>query len=114
LQHFCALRVLFTSTQFYLRAFLQEDRAMLERSISLPIVGMIAGTRFALGVGLGLLVADRLASDRRHAAGWALLAVGALTTIPLVVEVLRGDAEPPVEPAETPLRRHGLNRLFSG
>ena len=45
---------------------------------------LIAGTRVALGVGLGLLLSDRLNRDQRKAAGWALLAVGVLTTIPIV------------------------------
>jgi hypothetical protein len=61
---------------------------MIERQISLPIVGLIAGTRVALGAGLGLLLADRFTSERREACGWTLLAVGAITTIPLALEVL--------------------------
>ncbi len=44
---------------------------------------LIAGTRVALGAGIGLLLSDRLTEDQRKAAGWALLAVGVLTTIPI-------------------------------
>jgi hypothetical protein len=33
---------------------------MREASITLPELGLIAGTRAALGAGLGLLLADRL------------------------------------------------------
>jgi hypothetical protein len=54
---------------------------------------LIAGTRVALGVGIGLLLSDRLSRDQRKGAGWALFAVGALTTIPLVTSLL---AEPPI------------------
>jgi len=61
---------------------------MIERSLTLPTLGLIAGTRLALGIGIGLLLADRLSPSQRAAAGWALCAVGALTTIPLAVEVL--------------------------
>lgn len=49
---------------------------------------MIAGTRAALGAGLAFLVADRLPRDRRIALGWALLSIGALSSVPLALEVL--------------------------
>ncbi len=61
---------------------------MIEREINLPTVGLIAGTRVALGMGIGLLVADRLTSEQRQASGWTLVAFGALTTIPLLIEVV--------------------------
>jgi len=66
---------------------------MIRRSITLPELGLIAGTRVALGAGIGLLVADRLNDDQRRAVGLTLLAVGALTTIPLAAHVLRGEEE---------------------
>ena len=66
---------------------------MRERAITLPELGLIAGTRAALGAGIGLLLADRLDPDRRRAVGWTLLAVGLLTTIPLAIQVL-GEARP--------------------
>jgi hypothetical protein len=62
---------------------------MRERSLSLPTIGLIAGTRAALGLGLGLLLAGRLTPAQRRAAGWALFAVGALSTIPLATGVFR-------------------------
>jgi len=49
---------------------------------------LIAGTRVALGVGIGLLLSEKLARDIRRGAGYALLGVGALTTIPLAIHVL--------------------------
>ena len=61
---------------------------MKERMLTLPDLALIAGTRIALGVGIGLLFADKLNADHRKGAGWALLAVGVLTTIPLVMNVL--------------------------
>lgn len=61
---------------------------MRERQVTFPTLALIAGTRMALGVGLGLLLANRLTPEQRRAAGWALVAVGALTTIPLATEVL--------------------------
>jgi hypothetical protein len=49
----------------------------------------IVGTRAALGVGIGLLVSGTLAGARRRAIGVTLVAIGAATTIPAVISVLR-------------------------
>ena len=61
---------------------------MIERTLTLPELGLIAGTRVALGAGVGLLLAGRLSDEQRRAVGWTLLAVGALTTVPLAASVL--------------------------
>jgi len=61
---------------------------MIQRTLTLPELGLIAGTRVALGAGIGLLIADRLNDDQRRAAGWTLFAVGALSTVPLAASVL--------------------------
>lgn len=55
--------------------------------LTLPELGLIAGTRAALGAGLGLLLADRLPERERRAVGWTLLTIGAITTIPLGLTV---------------------------
>lgn len=59
-----------------------------ERTITLPELALVAGTRVALGIGIGLLLGEKLDHRQRQAAGWSLLLVGALTTIPLVALVL--------------------------
>jgi uncharacterized membrane protein YfcA len=64
---------------------------MVTREITLPRLGLIAGTRAALGAGAGLLLADRLSPDQRRAVGWTLLAVGVVTTFPLAADFLFGD-----------------------
>jgi hypothetical protein len=61
--------------------------------LSIPEIAIIGGTRAALGAGLALLVADRLKNDQRRAIGWTLFAVGAITTIPIVVQVLRSQQD---------------------
>jgi hypothetical protein len=61
---------------------------MRETRISLPELALVAGTRALLGVGIGLLLADRLPEDRRKAVGWTLLLVGTATTVPLAFDVL--------------------------
>ncbi len=63
---------------------------MRETQITLPELALVAGTRAALGAGLGLLLADRLAADQRRAIGRTLFLVGALSTIPLAFEILGG------------------------
>ena len=61
---------------------------MLERNLSIAEIILIAGTRVALGAGIGLLLAGRLSKEQRKAAGFALALVGGLTTIPLVMNIL--------------------------
>jgi hypothetical protein len=71
-----------------------EEVSMKERTLTMPEIMLIAGTRIALGTGIGLLLADKLNEDHRRGAGWALLAVGVLTTIPLVINVLGKSSVP--------------------
>jgi len=61
---------------------------MKKAELTLPEIALIAGTRGMLGAGAGLLLADKLNKDQRKAIGWTLLIVGALSTIPLAMEVL--------------------------
>jgi hypothetical protein len=42
-----------------------------------------------LGAGIGLLAAGKLTNDQRRAIGGTLLAIGVITTIPLVLQVFR-------------------------
>jgi multisubunit Na+/H+ antiporter MnhB subunit len=60
---------------------------MKETQLTVPDIGLIAGTRAALGIGLGFLLADYIPRQERRAAGWTLVALGAITTIPLVWKV---------------------------
>jgi len=71
--------------------------ALKERGLTIPEIVLIAGTRVALGVGVGLLIADQLSKDERKGAGWALVGVGILTTIPIVRGVL---GKPPLGMSE--------------
>ena len=63
---------------------------MRSRTISIPILAAIGSTRGMLGAGLGLLAAHRLSDSRRRTVGRSLLAVGLLSTIPLLLYVFRG------------------------
>jgi hypothetical protein len=59
-----------------------------EHPLTIPEIMLIGGTRVALGVGLGLLLSDRLSREQRRAVGLTLFLVGAVTTIPLALNVL--------------------------
>jgi hypothetical protein len=69
---------------------------MRETHVTLPELGLIAGTRAALGAGIGLLLSDFLHEDQRKAVGWTLVLIGALTTVPLAFE---GFGRPRARPA---------------
>ena len=70
---------------------------MTERNLSIAEIMLIAGTRVALGAGIGLLLSRRLNNDQRKAAGLALTLVGALTTIPLALGVIAKKRATPAE-----------------
>jgi hypothetical protein len=64
--------------------------SMKDVILNLPTFGFIVSTRAALGVGIGLLVSERLSAQRRRAIGAMLIAVGAATTVPAAMSVIRG------------------------
>ena len=70
---------------------------MIERNVTLSEIMLIAGTRVALGVGIGLLLSGRLSKDQRTAAGLALAVFGVATTIPLALGVLGKKRSTPTE-----------------
>jgi len=70
---------------------------MKERNVTLSEIMLIAGTRVALGVGIGLLLSGRLSKDQRMAAGLALAVFGGVTTIPLALGVLGKKQSTPTE-----------------
>ena len=69
--------------------FAAEESALIATELRLPELALLAGTRGMLGAGVGLLLADKLSEDKRKGIGWALVAIGALTTIPLAMIVFR-------------------------
>jgi hypothetical protein len=62
--------------------------------MSLPEVGALALTRAVLGAGVGLLVGDRLEVRSRRKVGGVLLAVGLVSTVPVVLSIVRGIERP--------------------
>ena len=63
---------------------------MRTRTITLPELALVAGTRGMLGAGIGLLLAKRLTDEQRRAVGRTLLIVGLVSTVPLALQILRG------------------------
>lgn len=57
--------------------------------LNLPTFGFIVSTRAALGIGIGLLVSERLSAPRRRLIGTTLIAIGAATTVPAAMLVIR-------------------------
>jgi len=53
----------------------------------LPLDGLLTLTRTAFGLGIGMLVADRIRRPVRQATAIALVSVGALAAVPFLVKV---------------------------
>jgi EamA domain-containing membrane protein RarD len=64
---------------------------MKKHEVTIHQIGLVAGTRAMLGAGIALLLSEKLTDEQRRAIGWTLVAVGALTTIPLVVQLFGED-----------------------
>ena len=63
---------------------------MKHLELNLPTLVFVVATRAALGAGIGLLLSDRLSPARRRAIGLTLIGIGAATTLPAAMAVLRG------------------------
>jgi hypothetical protein len=53
----------------------------------IPLDGLLVLTRTAIGLGIGMLVADRIRRPFRQATAIALVSVGALAAVPLLVKM---------------------------
>lgn len=65
---------------------------MKDRTITVPELMFVVGTRALLAAGVALLVAGRLSEKQRRMLGATLVAIGAVTTVPAAMAVFgRGD-----------------------
>jgi hypothetical protein len=64
---------------------------MTMKTVELPIqeLAVIGITRAAAGAGIALLATEKMNEEQRKTAGWILLGIGVLTTIPLAISILR-------------------------
>lgn len=60
---------------------------MKQVTLSVPEAILVVATRAMAGVGVGLLIGNYLISPERRKLGWSLLALGALSTIPLAMRI---------------------------
>jgi len=60
------------------------------RSVTIPELAVIAATRGAIGLGAGLLLADKLKRERRKVLGWSLFLSGLASTVPIAMHVFGG------------------------
>jgi hypothetical protein len=73
---------------------------MRDPELSFPEVLFIVGTRAALAAGVALLVSDRLSRSQRRSIGTALLALGAVTTVPAAMALFGRRSDEPLLPAD--------------
>jgi len=56
--------------------------------VTIPEMAIVALTRGMAGAGLGLLAAGSLSRETRRTLGWTLLALGAVSTVPILFAFL--------------------------
>src|SRR5437899_6497226 len=61
--------------------------SMPKTSEPLPIDSLLVLTRTAFGLGIGMLMADKIKRPFRQAAAIALVSIGAMAAVPLLVKV---------------------------
>jgi hypothetical protein len=64
-------------------------------SEELPVAPLLALTRTAIGLGMGILIADKIRPSVRQAAAISLLAIGALAAAPWLVKLTMGQINRP-------------------
>ena len=60
---------------------------MKTTNVTFPELALVAATRGMAGVGAGLLLAERIGTERRKTLGWTLFLIGVLSTIPLALQL---------------------------
>ncbi|HLK17220.1 MAG TPA: hypothetical protein VKT78_20620 [Fimbriimonadaceae bacterium] len=75
---------------------------MKEATLPVPEIGLIAATRGMAGAGAALLLADRLSPKSKKMLGWPLFLVGALSTVPILIDVMRRSGRTNGDPIATP------------
>lgn len=63
---------------------------MKQLQLDYPTFGYVVATRAMIGVGIGLLLADRIPASRRRIVAAALMGAGAAATVPAIRAILRG------------------------
>jgi hypothetical protein len=91
-----------------------------QAEITVPEIIRVAATRFALGVGLGLVLSNRMTKTERRTIGTTLLLAGAVSAGTLALELFGqphamtfkfGQPRADVEPSESPERPRERNAV---
>ena len=61
----------------------------MKPNLSFPLFALFGLTRGMAGIGAGLLLADKLQQSRRKKLGLTLFAIGAASTLPLILTFVR-------------------------
>jgi hypothetical protein len=61
---------------------------MKRTTLALSEIALIAATRGMAGAGAGLLLSTKISRQKRRELGWPLFLIGALTTVPLIINVM--------------------------
>jgi len=64
-------------------------------SEQVPVDPLLVVTRTAIGLGLGILMADKIKPPLRQAAAFAIVAIGALAAAPWLVKITLGQINRP-------------------
>jgi len=62
---------------------------MKTKTITIPDMAFIAGTRVALGAGIALLLSGKFNTDQRKGAGWVLFGIGVLSSMLILMDLVR-------------------------
>jgi hypothetical protein len=62
-------------------------------NVTFPELGVLAVTRGLIGLGAGLLLANRISREKRKAIGLPLFIGGVLSTIPIAMHLFHGKAD---------------------
>lgn len=80
---------------------------------NLPVTGIVALSQIVFGLGVGLLVADKLGRDSRQRTAIALMGAGAATVVPLVAGVIDHFSNRPGSSRDMKRRLAGIRRETS-
>ncbi|HUE40423.1 MAG TPA: hypothetical protein VMO75_00695, partial [Chthoniobacterales bacterium] len=78
---------LFFANETYKEYAMSLSVSIPKTSEQTPLENLLALTRTALGLGVGMLVADKIGRPARQATAIALMSVGALAAVPFLVKV---------------------------
>ena len=79
---------------------------------NLPVSGVVAFSQVAIGLGVGLLVADRIGENARRNAAFALLGIGVASIVPVIVGVTSNISHRPGSSREMRKRLEGIRRGY--